>query len=116
MTSQRPLVLRVGLIFGATAGLLTAAAGPAQATPWVTYSAGATIAAHVFGEKPGYHCQIAARHISGPWAAVNAAGEVVLDSGPVAGGRHVVRVICENRKRGDATTHLVGRGTEVFTA
>ncbi|MFI5779729.1 hypothetical protein [Nocardia sp. NPDC051570] len=114
MSSARPFVLRVALAVGATAGSLIIAAEPAAAAPAVTFRIGGTITAHVTGEKPGYHCQIAAHDIDGPWGPVNPGGDVDLDSGPVRGGRHMVRVICENRQRGDTTTHLVGRGAEVF--
>jgi hypothetical protein len=108
-------VWRAGLIAGAAAGLLAGGAGRAAAGPVVSVHGGGTITAHITGEMPGYDCQIAAHDINGPRRVVNANGAVDLDSGPVPDGRHVVGVICENRKRGDATTHVVGRGTEVTT-
>lgn len=87
----------------------------AQADPVATYQGGATITAHVSGELPGYQCQLAGHDISGPWRPVGTDGAVDLESGPLAAGRHTVTVLCENRRRGDATTHVVGRNAEVFT-
>ncbi|RDI42751.1 hypothetical protein [Nocardia mexicana] len=110
-----PLALRAVLFAAAAAGSVTAGADPAFATPTVTYGGGAIITAQVTGERPGYACQIAARDIDGPWRTVNAAGGVELESGPVPAGRHVVRVLCENRTDGDFTTHIVGRDTAVAT-
>ncbi len=115
MKRSRQIEFRIVLVAGSAAGLLTAGAGLASAAPTVTFAGGATITAHVVGAKPGYDCQIAARHIDGPWRRVPAHGVVDLESGPVPAGRHVVRILCENRERGDAATHLVGRATEVLT-
>ncbi|WP_280385151.1 hypothetical protein [Nocardia wallacei] len=115
MTRRGPLVLRAMLLATAAAGPVTAGADPASAAPAVTYRGGATITAHVTGERPGYECQIASRAIDGPWRRVNAAGVVDLDSGPIPAGRHTVRVLCENRAAGDHTTHVVGGDTAVVT-
>ncbi|GAB2728086.1 hypothetical protein [Nocardia thraciensis] len=110
-----PLAFRAVLCAVSAAGLVTAGADPASTAPTVDYRGGATISARVTRERPGYACQIAARDIDGPWRTVNAAGGVDLESGPVPAGRHVVRVLCENRADGDFTTHTVGRATAVVT-
>ncbi|RMI28608.1 hypothetical protein EBN03_29825 [Nocardia stercoris] len=94
---------------------MSAGPGAAGALPAVTYRGGATITAHLQGERPGYSCQIAAHDIDGPWRTVDSAGTADLDSGALPPGRHRVRVICEDRARGDVTTHVVGAATEVTT-
>jgi hypothetical protein len=113
MKRHRLLAIGAPLVAGAVVGVI--AAGPAGALPAVDYRGGTTVTAHVTGEQPGYECQIAAHDIDGPRRVVNAAGVADLDSGPVRPGPHRVRVICEDRKRGDITTHVVGRETEVVT-
>ncbi|MEG8178709.1 hypothetical protein GZH49_09180 [Nocardia terpenica] len=115
MASPRSLARRTGLLVLVAAALMAGATGPAGASPAVAYRGGKTIAAHVTGERRGYRCQIAAHDIDGPWRTVNSAGVVDLDSGPVPPGRHLVQVICEDLRRGDVTTHVVGRSTEVVT-
>ncbi|MBF6176763.1 hypothetical protein [Nocardia blacklockiae] len=115
MTRPRSLALRIVLVAGSAAGLLAAGSGLATAAPTAAFQGGTTITAHVTGAKPGYDCQIAARDIDGPWRAVSADGVVDLDSGPVPAGPHRVRILCEDRKRGDVATHLVGREAEVRT-
>ncbi|MBB5911329.1 hypothetical protein BJY24_000196 [Nocardia transvalensis] len=115
MNRHRPVAIRVVLVVGATVGLLAAGSGPAGAAPAVTFGGGATVTAHVTGAKPGHDCQIAARDIDGPWQPVGLDGTVDLDSGPVRAGPHLVRVLCENRLRGDVATHSLGRETVVTT-
>ncbi|WP_280270656.1 hypothetical protein [Nocardia wallacei] len=115
MKRSRTLEFRIVLVAGSAAGQFMAGAGSVAAAPMVTFEGGATITAHVVGAKPGDDCQIAARHIDGPWRRVPADGVVDLESGPVRAGRHMVRILCEDRDRGDAATHLVGRATEVRT-
>ncbi|MCX4094909.1 hypothetical protein [Nocardia sp. alder85J] len=108
----------VAPVAGALAALAATAvtgAGPAVAAPLATLRGGATITAHVIGERPGYRCQIAAHDVDGPWRPVGADGVVDLDSGRLPTGRHVVSVLCEDRGRGDGTVHTVARNTEVFT-
>ncbi|WP_156959861.1 hypothetical protein [Nocardia sp. BMG51109] len=114
MTRHRALAIRAVLVTVSAAGLL-AGAGVAGAEPAVDFRGGAHIHAHVTGAKPGHDCQIAARDIDGPWRPVRADGVVDLESGPVPPGRHAVRVLCENRMRGDIATHVVGGVTEVTT-
>ena len=115
MLRQRSLTIRTALVTGWTVGLLPVGAGLASATPVVDFYAGATIGAHVTGAGPGHRCQIAARDIDGPWQPVRADGRVDLESGPVPVGRHTVRVLCEDRARGDAATHIVGDKIDVVT-
>jgi hypothetical protein len=98
----------VGIIF--VVGAATASADPSAAV-----RGGSTITAHVSGERAGQVCRISAPGIDMPWRPVGAGGSVDLDAGPVPGGRHDTRVVCEDPRIGDASAHPIGKEEDVFT-
>ncbi|RDI67512.1 hypothetical protein [Nocardia pseudobrasiliensis] len=114
MSRRRSTRLSVALI-GSVGVVFAVGAATASASPSAALHGGATIAAHVTGERSGQVCRIAATGIEMPWRPVGSDGSVDLDTGPVRAGRHTARVVCEDPGIGDASQHSVGRAEEVFT-
>ncbi|MCX4091134.1 hypothetical protein [Nocardia sp. alder85J] len=99
----------------AVGAVFVVGAATASATPSAAMHGGGTVTAHVTGERAGHVCRIAGAGIDMPWQSVGSGGTVDLDTGPVSGGRHEARVVCEDPNAGDASVRTVGREDDVFT-
>ncbi|MBF6332062.1 hypothetical protein [Nocardia transvalensis] len=103
------------VLVGGVGVLFAVGAATASASPSAALRGGATITAHVSGQKSGEVCRIVAAGVDMPWRPVGSGGTVDLDTGPVRAGRHAARVVCEDARIGDASAHAVGKQDEVFT-
>ncbi|NKY89537.1 hypothetical protein [Nocardia veterana] len=103
------------VLTGAVGVAFVVGAATAAATPSAALRGGATITAHVTGEKPGVQCRITASGVEMPWRTVGSDGSVDLDTGPVPSGRHAARVVCTDPRVGASDRHAVGKEEDVFT-